>query len=1041
MRAASLCILSFALLAGPAVAASVTAPDAARTGTSAGQVPPPLVAWTFERARGIPVAGQGLVFTLADPVGIDAAVNPQARGIHLVALRTSDGLVAWERELVTTQERTVAFNQDHPFGMSPPTVAGTALILQDTSGSVWSVNAATGEVTWHVDFGGDLGIPTDTPPLVVGSRLYAFSIAANDPSNVEPALQAIDLATHTVAWSKPAVWRNREYPVTVPPLSSDGAHLYTVMPPWAVQGTAAVAFTMEGTTEWVTPLAADRDWSGPVAAEGRLLLAGRGNDGRGSCGLGNQTLDVVSLNAASGAEQWRRSDTEPSPCLALAAGAPSVNGPRLAVGNIHRVMVVATDGQLQWQTELPGFVAGSPRFVCDTLVASSTFDPSAAPATQTSQVKVFEARTGALLWSAGSSLGTYNPPAETFGIDGLLVGTFPFAWATDEGSKVGLIAFGTDKVPPRWVPGRSLETSWSSRDHGTLVRGSLIDLNLDGVRVESSDRAGGPWGKVGWVPYVPFEPAARLWDLPPPTIKPVYYREVPVDKAGLEGPPSEVVNYTTPDWLLPEPPSRTVVTLDSPAANSTVSGMVELRGRTYWRGNGTPRVTQLQVMVQPPPLDGGQRPPFGAVVLSNGTWSAKFDSTTIPQGSGQELWPDGLAHVQVLGLDSDARLETDLKTGNGFYANIQALNVTTSSQHVIEGDPIDVTVNVTVVSGMHPDLARLTFGWPLVSPTQQDGVPHEVGAGVGVPATIQVLREEKGVTRFLLTCKTTLYTTHWPQNSVVKVGLRLEKAGLGFEAPTTSFPVTVQPDANATQRAAAIEQARRPAAQPYPPAVKEVALGAGAVGVLGVAAILGTEAGRFALLRAAGATALFTRIRGNAALDNRRREQLFLLVEGRPGILFRDLGELAGVHGGVLVHHLSTLEREGLVLRQRVGTRLHFYPAGTAPAPVLQLPQIQGRLLSLVRKGPVSQAEAARQLGVSRQALHYHVNALHDLGLLTWKRQGREAPLSLAEGAAAKLWTCPSCRALLLGGGAAGGTCPSCGAAARAGASRHGPTA
>lgn len=154
-------------------------------------------------------------------------------------------------------------------------------------------------------------------------------------------------------------------------------------------------------------------------------------------------------------------------------------------------------------------------------------------------------------------------------------------------------------------------------------------------------------------------------------------------------------------------------------------------------------------------------------------------------------------------------------------------------------------------------------------------------------------------------------------------------------------------------------------------------------------------------------------------LDQRTRGLIYEQIRSRPGLWHQQLRADLGLASGTLNHHLHTLERERLIQRRRSGLRLRFYPeeAGTEAAPqpagtLAPLPQELVRLLQ--RRAGLSQSEAARMLGASRQALHYHVDALRAAGLLWAERQGRETVLSLAPEAARRFGRCPHCAGLFV---------------------------
>lgn len=93
-----------------------------------------------------------------------------------------------------------------------------------------------------------------------------------------------------------------------------------------------------------------------------------------------------------------------------------------------------------------------------------------------------------------------------------------------------------------------------------------------------------------------------------------------------------------------------------------------------------------------------------------------------------------------------------------------------------------------------------------------------------------------------------------------------------------------------------------------------------------------------------------------------------------------------------------------VILLRRRGTRPHAPAAGSTPAPepprqVGPLTPVERRVLEDVDAHPgTAQAAIAERLGMTRQALHYHVKKLEARGLLRKDAHGRETRCTLAPG-------------------------------------------
>lgn len=1008
-RAVSICWAA-ALLLGASLAALPAQAQATQ----------PSVAWLFDRSVGTPAMEGGKVFVAGDEAPLGLPGQPRDPGaLRLYALDLARGTVLWHQVLLPGPQRAVlSASLGAPPWAGPPTVAGGSVYVQDTQGTVHAINAGNGTLRWRASAGPDaLGFSLPpAAPVVAAGRVLAWGGEPGPANHTVYRLRALDPATGALLWSSAHAWPRYGPELANAGIAADASKAYVTSTEQRDAGLGvhlrAVRLT-DGSDAWATDLPGHAP-SAPIVNAGRIHFA------TVHAGLTPAAHWHLAAVSPDGALLWDRAINETG---AGGLWRPAADGSRLyAVGTRAVVAVEAGTGAPAWNVTLAGDALAPPVLGPRGLLVVRQREVQGGGAI----AQEMDPLLGNVRWQGGSSFGQPRAFGEGHAVGTATgwVGPLPFPDRLREAhGGPALVAYGPDLDPPAWAGGPTLEVVDVGGGQQALWRGDIIDLNLDGVRIEQAGSPNGTWTAVGWLPDVPFDrQAGHAWILPPPSAAPRFYRAVPVDMARHEGTPSAIVEHTQPAWLAPPPPAPGVVTLDSPAPDESVSGVVQLRGRTFWRGNGTPLATEVHIYARAGTFPTGEPSSVGlGSVHSDGAWSFAWDSRTFPF-EPTSLRPDGPVQLSIEPMSSAEPLRVNLTVANGHFAAVEEARVTRSADHVVEGEPVDVTVNLTVRSGLRPDGVRVTYEWPM---PDQGG--HQVGAGFAAPAAFQVLGEGPDGVRFRIVAQHSLYTVNWPADATVKVGLRVERGGQGFNAPVEAFPITVQPDANAAERAAAIQEARRPPTSPLPsPAA--VAVGAGAVGAVGLAAALGTEVGRYAALRALGGLALFTRISGNQVLEHRRREQLYLLVEGRPGVTFRALGHLAGMRGGVLTHHLTTLEREGLVRRQRVGARLAFY-AAAAPTPLLRpVPPLQARLLALVRAGPVSQAEAARRLGVSRQALHYHVHALRTADLLELGREGRETPLRLAPGAADRLAPCPTCRALLLGDRTGATACPACGA-------------
>ncbi|HLE96665.1 MAG TPA: helix-turn-helix domain-containing protein [Candidatus Thermoplasmatota archaeon] len=141
------------------------------------------------------------------------------------------------------------------------------------------------------------------------------------------------------------------------------------------------------------------------------------------------------------------------------------------------------------------------------------------------------------------------------------------------------------------------------------------------------------------------------------------------------------------------------------------------------------------------------------------------------------------------------------------------------------------------------------------------------------------------------------------------------------------------------------------------------------------------------------AVAAWTRLGPSDVVRHPTRARLLTLVRERPGAPTADLVIAASLNEATALHHLETLERARFVKSLRVGRdRLWFEAGAERPdAPTLAALHAPTRreLLDAVHRRPgVTQADLARELGLTRATLSHHVRHLRDAGLLQARRDG-----------------------------------------------------
>jgi predicted transcriptional regulator len=169
------------------------------------------------------------------------------------------------------------------------------------------------------------------------------------------------------------------------------------------------------------------------------------------------------------------------------------------------------------------------------------------------------------------------------------------------------------------------------------------------------------------------------------------------------------------------------------------------------------------------------------------------------------------------------------------------------------------------------------------------------------------------------------------------------------------------------------------------------------VAASGVGAAVAMAAGVLALLPAArGAAlapfvALYSRVADREALAQETRRRIHDVIAASPGVGQAQLLRRAGVGAGALTRHLRVLERAGLVVVRRRGTRRALYPSHhpDARVPHRATSDAQERVLAALSPAPLTQRELAERLGLSQQGVSHHVRRLERLGLVRALAGGR----------------------------------------------------
>jgi predicted transcriptional regulator len=155
----------------------------------------------------------------------------------------------------------------------------------------------------------------------------------------------------------------------------------------------------------------------------------------------------------------------------------------------------------------------------------------------------------------------------------------------------------------------------------------------------------------------------------------------------------------------------------------------------------------------------------------------------------------------------------------------------------------------------------------------------------------------------------------------------------------------------------------------------------------------GTEIGKYKLFLLL--IPLYTKIRREEVLDKYLRGKIHGYIVANPGCHYSMIKQNLKLHNGTLTHHLHMLERNDFIYSKRDGLLKRFYSQDVkVPNGKFYPTSIQESILTVIQKNPgISQSELARQLGMRRQVVGYHVKILRNAKQIKLKRIGKVSKL------------------------------------------------
>lgn len=136
----------------------------------------------------------------------------------------------------------------------------------------------------------------------------------------------------------------------------------------------------------------------------------------------------------------------------------------------------------------------------------------------------------------------------------------------------------------------------------------------------------------------------------------------------------------------------------------------------------------------------------------------------------------------------------------------------------------------------------------------------------------------------------------------------------------------------------------------------------------------------------------FSRIRKDYLLKQENRKKIYEHIISNPGDYFRSIQRAMDLEVGVLSHHINVLEKEQMIVSEQDGNNRKFYAAGVKKGDdKIRLSRIQENILKTIQEDPgMTQIQIAREIGVSRKVVFYHVKFLRDAGMVNEERVSRK---------------------------------------------------
>lgn len=152
----------------------------------------------------------------------------------------------------------------------------------------------------------------------------------------------------------------------------------------------------------------------------------------------------------------------------------------------------------------------------------------------------------------------------------------------------------------------------------------------------------------------------------------------------------------------------------------------------------------------------------------------------------------------------------------------------------------------------------------------------------------------------------------------------------------------------------------------------------------------------FKYLRFAPVLGGVRKINRSNVLNNSSRDMVFNAIRSMPGIHLNRISKDAGINQGTLRHHIDILEKEKVIVTQRINGKVRFFMNGSAYSDKektlisLLKNDIDSKIIYEILKGhPINNNSLAEKLGVCTSTVSWHLKRIKEQGIIEMDTDGK----------------------------------------------------